>query len=156
MKYKVQGYYKRQRGFTLIELMIVVVIVGILAAVGIPSYRGYIEKGRLQTAKAIIMEAAQVLERSYSLNNSYPAASGYPDALKTSPKTGEGTTTYFDITYSPANSNTTYTIVATVKSPYSPNKCKVLRYHSSGARNASDTLSMADATTESAARCWGG
>ncbi|MES2205718.1 MAG: type IV pilin protein [Pseudomonadota bacterium] len=156
MKCNIQGCYKIQQGFTLIELMIVVVIVGILAAIGIPSYRDYLEKGRLQTAKAILMEGAQVLERSYSLNNSYPAAAGYPSALKTSPKTGEGTTTYFDIVYTPGNSNTTYTLVATIKSPYSPTKCKVLQYDSSGARTASDTTAISGATTTSSASCWGG
>lgn len=48
----------RQRGFTLIELMIVVVIVGILMMVGLPAYQGSLEKGRRADGMAALMDAA--------------------------------------------------------------------------------------------------
>lgn len=62
-------------GFTLIELMIVVVVVGLLAAIAYPGYQQYVKRGRRADAKAALTEMAQFMERYYSENNSYGAAS---------------------------------------------------------------------------------
>lgn len=72
-------------GFTLIELMIVVAVVGILAAIAYPSYQQYVKRGRRADAKATLTEMAQFMERYYSENNSYSSAS-LPVA--TSPRDG--------------------------------------------------------------------
>ena len=64
---------KKQTGFTLIEIMIAVVIVGILAAIAIPSYRTYILKAHRSDAEASLVQIAQLLERQYTANNSYVA-----------------------------------------------------------------------------------
>lgn len=53
----------RARGFTLIELMIVVAIVAILAAVAYPSYRDSISKSRRAEARAQLMDAVQYMQR---------------------------------------------------------------------------------------------
>ncbi len=58
-------------GFTLIEVMIVIAIIGILTAVALPSYRSYIERGDRAAARAAIMEAQQFMERFYVNNDSY-------------------------------------------------------------------------------------
>jgi len=50
---------RKQAGFTLIELMVTVVIVGILAAVAYPSYMNYMKKGRRAAAQAHLMDIAQ-------------------------------------------------------------------------------------------------
>jgi type IV pilus assembly protein PilE len=54
------------RGFTLIELMITVVIIGILAAIAYPSYQEQVRKSRRADGKAMLMETAQQLERCYT------------------------------------------------------------------------------------------
>ena len=59
------------RGFTLIELMITVAIVGILAAVAYPSYLEQVAKGRRTEAKAILLQANQWMERFYAENYRY-------------------------------------------------------------------------------------
>ena len=61
----------RFSGFTLIELMIAVVIVGILAAVAYPSYQDYILKARRTEGKNALLKAAQQQERYFTDNNHY-------------------------------------------------------------------------------------
>jgi type IV pilus assembly protein PilE len=69
MKEKLSNLRKkrgRMRGFTLIELMIVVVVVGILAAIAYPSYQNQVRKSKRADGKAELLETAQELERCYT------------------------------------------------------------------------------------------
>src|SRR5262245_53457598 len=59
---------KKQAGVTLIELVIVVIIVGVLAAIAIPSYRQYVIKGNRRAAQALMMDIAN-RERQYFIGN---------------------------------------------------------------------------------------
>jgi type IV pilus assembly protein PilE len=62
------------RGVTLLELMIVVVVIGILAAIAYPSYQNQVRKTKRADGKAMLMETAQELERCYTRFSSYDAA----------------------------------------------------------------------------------
>ncbi len=64
----------RATGFTLIELMIVIVVVGILAAIAFPSYQSYVLKANRADAKASLLSAAQLLERCFTQHNAYNSA----------------------------------------------------------------------------------
>ena len=69
---------KYNRGFTLIELMIVVAIVAILAAIAYPSYTRYVEKARRADGTSAILAAAQRLERCYTQTNTYVDCGTFP------------------------------------------------------------------------------
>lgn len=61
----------KQSGFTLIEIMIVVVIIGILAALSYPSYQDYVARTGRADGKAKLLEIMQAQERFYSQNQTY-------------------------------------------------------------------------------------
>lgn len=62
---------KNSKGFTLIELMIVVAIVAILAAIAYPSYQNSVQKSRRTDARVALQEAASRQERFYAEGNTY-------------------------------------------------------------------------------------
>src|ERR1700679_1252675 len=61
----------KRNGFTLVELMIAVLIVGILAAIAIPSYANYVKRANRSDATRSLSATAQALERCYSQNFTY-------------------------------------------------------------------------------------
>jgi type IV pilus assembly protein PilE len=75
-----------QKGFTLIELMIVVTIIGILAAIGIPEYRDYVKRGKAAEATATLANLRIRMEQFYQDNRTYAGGPCSPTA---------GTTQYF-------------------------------------------------------------
>jgi len=72
----------RARGFTLIELMIVVAIIALLAAIAVPSYRDSVRKGERGEGKAAILKALQAEERYFTQNNTYVDPSTLPAASR--------------------------------------------------------------------------
>lgn len=150
-----------QRGFTLIELMITVAIIGILAAVAYPSYREYVAKSRRAEAQALLMQSAQWMERFYAENYSYSAntagvavtdATMFPARYSQSPTSG---TAAYTIAVVPTA--TTYTITATRTGTMAADKCGNFQITHTGVRQlATGTYSSAAGATQVAAMqsCW--
>ena len=67
-------HQKTQTGFTLIEVMIVVAIIGILSSIAYPSYTEYVRKGHRASAKAGLLQAAQWMERAATATGTYPTS----------------------------------------------------------------------------------
>ena len=74
-----------QKGVTLMELLVVMVIVGILAAIAYPSYRAQVMRSHRSDAKIALERAAQTLERCYT--NSNPQGYGGCVPCRTPPRT---------------------------------------------------------------------
>ena len=72
---------RKQQGFTLVELIVTVAIVGILAAIALPSYQNSITKSRRKAAAGCLMEAAQYMERVYTTNLRYDQNAGVATVL---------------------------------------------------------------------------
>lgn len=98
-----------QRGFTLIELMIAVAIIGVIASIAFPSYNSYIQKTRRSAAAACLSEHAQFMERYRTSNMSYSGATLATLACSTDLSTaytfafkaGEPTASTFEIEATP-------------------------------------------------------
>ncbi len=72
-----------QKGFTLIEVMIVVAVIGILSAIAMPSYTEYVRRGHRAEGRAGLLQAAQWMERAATATGTYPLTAAFPDTLKT-------------------------------------------------------------------------
>lgn len=68
---KINIAIKKTAGFTLIELMITVAVIGILAAIALPSYNQYIARAKRAEARVAILQAEGWLERFFTENNRY-------------------------------------------------------------------------------------
>jgi type IV pilus assembly protein PilE len=101
--------YQKMRGITLLELMIVVVIVGIMAAIAYPNYRDFAARAKRNEAKAILLEIAQNQERFYLQNSTYGTLSqlGYVADIITT-DTGS-----YDVTIAPPPDASNFNAVAT-------------------------------------------
>lgn len=134
----------RQKGFTLIEVMIVVAIVGILAAIALPSYSEYIRRGHRADARAGLLQAQQWMERAAT------ATGVYPTALPASLMWSADTSKRYGIGLKAGNTNAAFTLIATRKAgAQATDKCGDLTLDNTGARGA-DNYTVSDVETE----CW--
>ena len=108
---------KSAAGFSLLELMIAVVIVGIITSIAYPSYQNHMTSARRTDAQSVLMEAAQFMERFYTENNRYDQDTGgtavaLPAELTEAPR--DAGTKAYDITVQ-ASAASTFTLRATPK-----------------------------------------
>ncbi|MBC8997875.1 prepilin-type N-terminal cleavage/methylation domain-containing protein [Pseudomonas sp. N40(2020)] len=130
---------RSNRGFTLIEIMIVIAIIGIMLTIGIPSYTEYVKKGRRAEVVSLLSEQAQSLERFYTRNNLYTGITGL----------SAGNDFY---TITPTITDQTFLLTATRKSgtAMATDKCGDFTLTNTGVR------SMSNATTGLTTKdCWG-
>lgn len=126
---------KRQNGFTLIELMVVVMIIAILTAVALPSYRKYVVRTHRTDAQRALLDLATRQERYFYSHNTYATSLADLGASATV----EGG--YYSITSPIVASATDYTIVATAIGTQATNdtQCRALSIDRAGVqRSAGD------------------
>jgi len=137
---------KKQKAFTLIELMIAVVILGILAAISIPLYGEYVRSGRRVDAGTMLQTAAQWMERYRSENNGSYLNATLPAQFSQSPDSG---TAMYNITLTNITAGT-YTLNAAPTGSMSGDVCQTLALNNTGLRTAKN----GSTTTEDLKLCW--
>jgi type IV pilus assembly protein PilE len=114
---RIPGHGKSAHGFTLIELMIVVVIVAILAAIALPAYGNYVKKSRAKSAGADLVTLSLNFENSFQRSLVYPAIAATDDVTLKMPGWTPSQGGYFSYTAtSSATANASgvfYTLTAT-------------------------------------------
>lgn len=123
------------RGFTLLELMIVVAVITILAAIAYPNYTESVRKSRRAAATADLSELAQNLERWYTLNNNYSTYT-IPARLQRSPQQG---TVYYTIRA--VRAQNTFTLTATPTGAQASDRCGALTLTHAGTKGAGRSVS---------------
>lgn len=142
---------RQDHGFTLIELMIVVAIVGILAAIAYPSYQEYVRRGNRAEARATMMDIAQMQERFFSSNNVYQAIVAPPAAPPAGWKNWSGSSGAVKYNISVAVVNPaagvpgSFTITATPAAGYADPKCTNMTL---------DNLNTKTSTPKGIDYCW--
>lgn len=147
--------HDRQRGFTLVELVIVMVVAAILAAIAIPMYMNQVRESRRTDARSALLDLAGREERYFATNNAYTSDStqlGYTSAGDTWPQT-VGSSGYYQIgtptvTAGAAGTPPTYSITATpIGTQTADTACTSLTVTSTGAETSTPA--------GNASTCWG-
>lgn len=140
--------HRREEGVTLIELLTVVVVLGILAAIAVPSYRSYLMRTNRSDAKSALMQLQAAQEKFFLQNN------GYTDLVDTAPPTGLGLSKvtangYYSLSIQVAGDKQSYTAQADPTSAGGQNsdaKCGSFTLTDAGKRGVTGS--------QDSAQCW--
>lgn len=151
---------RSNRGITLLELMIVLVIVGILSAIGYPAYVDYSNRARRSDGKALLLDAHARMERFYFDNNAYTltlgtGGLGYNDGTVTSAEKNYTLSAAFGPT---GSINTSFLLTATPNAglPFVDDDCGLLHIDSRSEQTVTPVNTPVPPTGKgTVAYCWG-
>ena len=129
-------------GFSLIELMVTIAIVGILASIAMPSYVSYLARGKRAEAKQALLENALFLETHYTTRGFYSTAKGNNAAptlpIAQVPRSGSA-----NYTLSASITNTGYRLTATAVNSMASDDCGNFTLDQTGTQGVSGSLGVA-------------
>ena len=121
--------FARQRGFSLIEIMVVVVIMGIIASIALPAYNEHLRTSRRAAGAACITQAAQQMERFYTTSLTYAGAPA--------PACDPDTAQYYAGAVATPDARS-YTITATPQGRQAGDRCGNLSVNQAGTKMPND------------------
>ncbi len=125
-------FHNRRRGFTLVEMLIVVAMISILAAVALPSYRDYIKKSRRSEAQSYLMTIAARQQQFLLDTRSFSALA--PDNIASQPS--NVATAYTVTNTTTGTPPATFTLSAAPKTDQASEKCGTLTLDQTGTKTA--------------------
>ncbi|MBL8419601.1 MAG: prepilin-type N-terminal cleavage/methylation domain-containing protein [Dechloromonas sp.] len=130
-----------QRGFTLIEVMIVVAILAAIAAIALPSYQESIRKSRRADAKSALMAASQAMEKYFTERQTYVNATLGSNATDVYPTTSPDG--FYTLSFSVASTASAFSLQAapTAGKGQTNDKCGTFSINQLGAKSVSTTQS---------------
>ncbi len=139
---------RKSAGVTLVELMVVVVILGILAAIAYPSYRAQVLRSHRSDAKIALEQAAQTLERCYTITPTYATCAPLQAVIDGTPTTSENG--YYSIDFPAAPTALAFTVRATaVGGQLDDSDCRTFTLDNTNAR-----LARTAANADNSTACW--
>ena len=129
----------RQRGLTLIELMVVVVVMAVLASVAYPLYTNQVQKSRRADAKAALQTIALAQERYFTINGEYSSGLGSLQ-VSTAMQGGASDDGYYTVTVARAGAdNEQFTVTASTAGPQvADSNCAQFTINHQGIKTATD------------------
>lgn len=101
---------RANKGFTLIEIMIVIAILGIIVSIALPAYQDSVRKAKRADAQGALLSFANAMERYFTTNGSYDGATAadvYSDQVPV-----DGGTAYYTLSVNVTNGGSSYTLTA--------------------------------------------
>ena len=137
---------RRSAGFTLIEVMIVVVIIGILSSIAYPSYQDYVKQARRADAQASLMELAQFMERHYTSKGGYleDGQSGSAPSLPFTSSPKDSSSAAYTLSLAQGITAQTYSVQAEPVGSMSGDTCGTLTIDHRGKKGSGGDM----------AKCW--
>ena len=141
----------KQKGFTLLELLIVLAIVGILTGIALPMYQNYMVKAKRADAKAALSELSVWMERQYTAKGCYSKDCANNDSptlpFTATPKSGAANYNLtVTVTGTSPSFGTGFTLTATPTDKQKDSLCGALSLTNTGAKTISGTGTVAE--------CW--
>lgn len=142
-----RGRSAAPRGFSLLELLVALAVMGVLVGIALPAYREQVARGHRSAAQSALLEDAQSMQRFYASNNTYEGAVDANLSTTRAPKDGGAAAYTISVTATPPT-QTSWSLVATPVGPMAGDRCGQLTLDQTGRRGA------INGTGSSVDSCW--